>query len=141
MMQKFLIIWLVSILSACSLPVDTTLTELAVEQFHESYNKGSFKTIYANASPDFQDFVPEDKFTRLLKKLRSRLGQHKSSKLISWSSKSSNRGTTIITLIYEAHYEFDDKAKESFTFKVNDGLARLRNFNVASEVMQKSTDI
>ena len=139
--RTLLIILLAPMFSGCSLSVNTDLAELAVDQFHESYNNGSFETIYVNASPDFQDFVAEDKFTRLLKKLRSGLGQHKSSSLINWSAKSSIRDGATITLIYSAVYEYDDKAKESFTFKVNDGLASLSNFNVSSEVLSRMTDI
>lgn len=141
MMRRVLVLLLVSIVSACSWSVDTDLAELAVDQFHESFNKGSFATIYTNASPDFQDFVTEDKFIRLLTRLRTGIGLHKSSNLISWSAKSSIGGDTTITLIYNAQYEYDDKAKESFTFQVNDGLARLYNFNVSSEVFSKLSDI
>ncbi len=141
MIRHILLIWLVSIVSSCSWSVDTDLAELAVGQFHESFNRGSFQTIYTNASPEFQNYVTKDKFIRLLTKLRSGIGQHKSSNLINWSAKSSLGGGTAITLVYNAQYEYDDKAKESFTFQVNDGLAKLYNFNVSSEVLSKLTDI
>jgi len=141
MIRRIFLYMLVSMVSGCSWSVDTELTELAVEQFHQSYNKGSYGTIYSNASSEFQNFVTGDKFTRLLTKLHTGIGQHKSSRLINWSAKSSTRDGTIITLIYSAVYDYDDKAKESFTFKVNDGLARLYNFNVSSEVLNRQTEI
>lgn len=139
-MPKFMHLMMILMLllsSGCSWSVDTELAELAVEDFHKSYNKASFKTIYINASPEFRDYVKQSKFERLLKKLHHGLGQHENSTLISWSAKSTIRDGTIITLIYQAAYEYDDKAKESFSFKVNDGLAQLYNFNVSSGMMHK----
>lgn len=141
MIRHLLLFCLIPMISACSWSVDTDLAELAVDQFHESYNKGSFETIYRNASPEFQNFVAQDKFIRLLKKLHRTLGQHKGSDRINWSAKSSVRDGTTITLIYKAQYEYDHKAKESFTFVINDGMARLKNFNVSSEMMNRLTDI
>jgi len=122
-------------LSSCSWTVDTELTELAVDQFHQSYNEGSFTTIFKNASPAFQDFVTEDKFSRLLEKLHKGLGQHQRSTRISWSAESTMATGTTITLVYEAIYEKDDTARETFTFRVKDGLAKLYNFNVSSKVL------
>ncbi|PCI48982.1 MAG: hypothetical protein COB49_05245 [Alphaproteobacteria bacterium] len=121
----------------CSPPVDTELAELAARQFHESYNRGNFTTIYANASPVFQDFVSENKFIRLLRKLHTRLGKHKNSTLINWSAKSSTRGGVLITLVYDAVYDSDDRTQASFTFRINNGLARLYNFNVSSQLLRK----
>jgi len=136
----FYLLFLPVVLSSCSLPVDTGLAELAVTDFHESYNRASFKAIHDNASPDFKAFIPQDKFVLLLGKLHARLGQHQSSNLINWTAKSSIKDGATITLTYDAVYDNDDRAKESFTFKVNDGMARLYNFNVASEVLNRSKD-
>lgn len=133
-----LLVWLIFpalIGSGCSWSVDTELTELAVAQFHQSYNKGSYRSIFINASPEFQDFITEDKFTRLLQKLHNGLGQHQSSSRISWKANSSISTGTTITLVYEAVYDKDDQARETFTYKVKDGFAKLYNFNVSSKVL------
>jgi len=106
-----------------------------VDQFHLSYNKGSYRTIFTNASPEFQGFITEDKFTRLLQKLHTGLGQHQSSRRISWKANSSISTGTTITLVYEAVYDKDDAARETFTYKVKDGFAKLYNFNVSSKVL------
>ncbi len=131
------ILFLTLTVSSCSLSVDTDLAELAVDEIHADYNRGAYGTIYDNASPEFQDFISKDNFSRLLKKLHSGLGQHKKSNRISWSAKTSVRVGTTITLIYQAAYENDDTARESFTFRVKDGLARLYNFNVSSDVLNR----
>ncbi|VAV92452.1 hypothetical protein MNBD_ALPHA01-599 [hydrothermal vent metagenome] len=134
------IIWIFFLtltVSSCSLSVDTDLAELAVDEIHADYNRGAYGTIYDNASPEFQDFISKDNFSRLLKKLHSGLGQHKKSNRISWSAKTSVQVGTTITLVYQAAYENDDTARESFTFRIKDGLARLYNFNVSSDVLNK----
>ena len=133
-----LMLLLLPLLSSCSAVFDPALTELAVQNFHDSYNTSSFTTIYRNSSPEFQEFVSEDKFTRLLRKLNNKLGAHHSSELISWSSKSSFGGATMVTLVYKAEYLRDKQAKESFTFRVRDGLAQLYNFNVSSQILQNT---
>lgn len=132
-----LMLVLLPLLSSCSAVFDPALTELAVKDFHNSYNASSFTTIYRNSSPEFQEFVSEDKFTRLLGKLQTKLGEHHSSDLVSWSSKSSFGGATMVTLVYKAEYQHDGQAQESFTFRVRDGLARLYNFNVSSPVLSQ----
>ena len=132
-----LVLLVVPLLASCSVVVDPALTELAVQDFHDSYNASSFTTIYRNSSPEFQEFVSEDKFTRLLDKLHTKLGAHHSSDLVSWSSKSSFGGATTVTLLYKAQYQHDGQAQESFTFRVRDGLARLYNFNVSSPVLNQ----
>ncbi|MBL4895206.1 MAG: hypothetical protein JKY59_10155 [Emcibacter sp.] len=135
--MHFLLLPFVLLLTGCSWSVDTDLAELSVAEFHERYNRGSYDTIYANASPDFQSFVKTDKFIHLLEKLHGGLGQYKSSSLINWSAKSTLQQGIIITLIYNTVYENDATAKETFSFKVNDGLAQLYNFNVSSAVLAK----
>jgi len=125
-------------LSSCSLPVDTDLAELAVADFHDRYNRAAFKAIHKAANPDFKKFISQDKFSLLLGRLHSGLGQHKSSSLANWTAENSIREGATITLTYDAIYEKDDTVRESFTFKVKDGIARLYNFNVSSEVLSKN---
>lgn len=134
-----LVFLLLPLLASCSAVFDPALTDLAVQDFHDRYNRSSFTTIYRNSSPEFQEFVSEDKFTRLLHKLHSKLGEHHRSALISWSSKSSFGGATMVTLVYKAAYQHDGQAQESFTFRVRDGLAQLYNFNVSSPVLNQKT--
>lgn len=124
-----------ALLTNCSAPVDTELAERAVADFHDKYNKTFYKVIHDKADQDFKTFISQKEFTQVLKKLRSQLGQYKSSRLIKGSSDTSIWGGTTITLTYDAAYENDSQAKENFTFKVNNSIARLYNFNVSSIII------
>lgn len=127
-------------LFGCSMAVDTEVAELAVHEFQESYNKGSYDVIHENAHPEFKNFISQKKFNLLLKKLNSHIGRYIKSNLISWKAKSSIREGATITLNYDVTYENDNKARVTFIYKVNDGLAQLYNFNVASESLNRSKD-
>ncbi|MCF6214749.1 MAG: hypothetical protein L3J58_01095 [Emcibacter sp.] len=130
-------------LFGCSMAVDTEVAEFAVSEFQESYNKESYDVIHENAHPEFKNFISQKKLNLLLKKLNSHMGKHITSNLISWKAKTGIREGTSITLNYDVTYENDDKARVTFIYKVNDGMARLYNFNVASEALNRSknTDI
>ncbi len=127
-------------LFGCSMAVDTEVAELAVSEFQENYNKGSYDVIHENAHTEFRNFISQQKFNLLLKKLNSHMGMHMNSSLISWKAKTSIREGITITLNYDAAYENDNKARVTFIYKVNDGMARLYNFNVASKALNRSKD-
>jgi len=124
-----------ALLISCSAPVDTELAERAAADFHDHYNKASYRVIHDKADQDFKTFISQEKFTRVLKKLRAQLGRYKSSRLMSKSSDTSIWGGTTVTLTYDTAYENDSQAKENFTFKVSNSSARLYNFNVSSKIL------
>lgn len=131
--NRFLLVFFLSILGgSCSSPEDTAIAELAVEDFHVSYNAGNYKTIYINATDAFQNYVPQARFIRLLTRLKDDLGAHVTSHKVSWSVKKDLVSGTTNRLTYRAKYEKDSQARETFEFVIQDGVARLNNFNVAS---------
>ncbi len=123
-------------LSACSISVDTEIAELAAEEFHKSYNAGSYENIYINAEPSFKDYISKKKFIFLLKKVNERIGIYKSSSLIQSSSVKSTQNDTVIMLVYKADYQFDQNVKVYFQYKVVDDRAMLANFNISSKNMK-----
>ncbi|WP_165776946.1 DUF4019 domain-containing protein [Paremcibacter congregatus] len=127
------------LLLSCSASEGTDIAELAVEEFHASYNAGAYATIYSNTTDAFQQYVSKEKFIRLMQRLKNNLGPHVSSTRISWSVKTDLILGTSNYLGYQTAYEKDKQAKETFEFKIQDGIARLNNFNVASPLLASRT--
>lgn len=133
---KFLILVVCVMLSACAAD-NPEQADYEVEKFHSLYNAGKFDQIYAHTTPDFKAFASEFQFTIVLQKLTDRLGPHMKSTLTDWTSGSAPRGGRLIILTYQAVYEKDPKAQESFSYIIRGDTAELANFNVVSEKLKR----
>lgn len=133
---KVLILVASIMLSACAAD-NPEQADYEVEKFHSLYNAGKFDRIYKSTTPDFKAFASEFQFTIVLQKLTDRLGDHQSSTLTDWTSGSTPRGGRLITLTYQAEYEKDPKAQESFSYIIQGDTAQLANFNVVSEKLKR----
>lgn len=88
--------------------------ERAMTQFHTDFNAGNYKKIYQESDVLFKGGRSEDFLLWKLGQIKTKVGDVKSSKIISSSTRDHNRGTDVY-LYCETEFA-NGKAKENFTF-------------------------
>ncbi|MFL6335385.1 MAG: hypothetical protein ACJ754_18895 [Pyrinomonadaceae bacterium] len=137
--QKLRLVALAALLiagSSCSLTGLTKgkgLAETAVAHFHEQYNAGQFREIYAEADEEFKKSASEADFLALLEALRRKLGTVGQAEQAGWHVNATTMGT-MVTLGYNVEFS-EGKGAEQFVFRVSGEKALLYNYNVNSPLL------
>jgi hypothetical protein len=130
----FLVVALVAVLLIGCHPVkNTQAAEQAVTAFHQQLDTGDFKGIYAATHADFKKAATEKEFVDILEAVHRKLGNIQSTQRATWNINSYNFQTNV-SMTYDTTFE-QGKAKESFNYRIEDGKAVLRGYNINSPTL------
>jgi hypothetical protein len=118
---------------SCSLSRGKGVAESAVAQFHNQYNAGQFREIYAQTDEGFRESASEADFLSLLEALRRKLGAVVKAEQAGWRVNATPLGT-VVTLSYSVEFS-EGRGAEQFVFRVSGDKARLYNYNVNSPLL------
>jgi hypothetical protein len=119
------------LLAACSSGQDLTLAEAEVARFRGQMAAQQFAEIYAQASDGLKMSTTEERLTRLLSAVDSRLGAVKSADRTTWGVNFGTAGTTV-TLKYNTQFE-RGTGEETFVYRIVGGKAVLAGYHINSE--------
>ena len=124
---------LLVVVSSCSLTKGKEIGEHAVVQFHNQFNAGQFREIYAQSDEGFRKATSEADTLALFEAVRRKLGTVKNSNQTGWHVNATSAGT-MVTLAYEVEFS-EGKGAEQFVFHINSDKALLFNYNVNSPLL------
>jgi hypothetical protein len=122
-----------AVLSACSVPLDTTEAAAAVEKFHAQLDAGQSTAIYAATGEEFKKVSPQQEFVPLLDAVHRKLGHSGISVQNGWKV---NYGTAgrFITMNYRTTYA-EGEASEEFVFRLLPSGPLLVGYHVNSNAL------
>ena len=120
-------------LCACNPAADTRAAEDGVVAFHRAMDRGQFAAIYQGSAPDMKSSASEDDLIKLFSALRTKLGNYKSGKTVSWNDNSNTSGH-YVTLVREAEFEHGS-GKEEFVFRIEGKRAVLAGYHISSNAL------
>lgn len=121
---------LLVVVNSCSLTKGKEIGEQAVVQFHNQFNAGQYREVYAKSDEGFRKVTSEADTLALFEAVRRKLGTVKNSNQTSWHVNATPAGT-MVTLAYDVEFS-EGKGTEQFVFTVNGDKALLFNYNVNS---------
>lgn len=128
-MKYFLLF--VCLLCGCS-PVPMDEAKQAAIDFHEYYQRGKYDEIYSMTSDDFKQSTPEQAFINFMVKAKEEdLGAFKKTTHKLQKNTHSLFSSNEISLVYYSEYT-KRIVQEIFTFEVDDGKIRLKNYRYDS---------
>ena len=125
-------------LVSCSAQEDAELAERAAARFHEQFNAAEFAAIYADGDAVLRE-DGETEFIRMMWQIREKLGEMRSSELVSstWQIGNIRIGERILNgtiMVRTYHTEFThSSATLVFTWRIAEGRARLIGFDVEAD--------
>jgi hypothetical protein len=119
--------------SSCSFTQGKGIAEAAVTQFHNQYNAGQFREIYAQTDEGFKQSASEEEFVAFLEALHRKLGTIGKTESSGWKVNATPMGT-MVALGYNVEFS-EGKGTEQFVFRVSDEKALLYNYNVNSPLL------
>lgn len=130
---SFTMAFVAMVLASCHPVQDTQAAEQAVTAFHRQLDAADFKGIYAATHPDFKKAATEKEFVDILEAVHRKLGDVQSSQRATWNINSFNFQTNV-QMTYDTTFA-QGKAKESFNYRIEDGKAVLRGYNINSPTL------
>ncbi len=126
--MKFIagLLLLAASLLSCSPSNDKSVAARSVQEFHQRFNNSAFSEIYGNAEPGLRALMPKESFLASMKAMREGQGAVIESKEIGIAYNYSSEGN-MVKVQHEVTYE-KGKAKEEFTWLIENGRARLRAY-------------
>lgn len=105
----------VALLIGCSFGESKKAAEATADQLFLELSKGPSEKYYDLYSDDFYKITPREEWKKLREKLKDKLGDYSSHKLVNWNVINFNLETTT-TLVYRVTYT-KYEATETLTFK------------------------
>jgi len=109
------------------------LAETAIVDFHQQFNEGKFKEIYAAGHPDLKAAATEQDFVKLLEAVSRKLGKQVKSTDGGWRINSFNL-KTIVSLSQTTEFE-QGKGIESFSYVASGDTCQLQGYHIDSKDM------
>ena len=103
-----------------------------VGELHSRMQQHDWDGIYSESSSAWKDKEPSDKTRALFTGIDRKLGQPLSAKQFNIHV-DANGGGRFITAAFTTRFERDPEAKESITWKYEDGKFRLIRYNISSD--------
>ena len=119
--------------SSCSLTKGKEIGEHAVVQFHNQFNAGQYREIYAQSDEGFRKATSEADTVALFDAVRRKLGSVKNSNQTGWHVNATPTGT-LVSLTYDVEFS-EGKGTEQFVFHLSGDKALLFNYNVNSPLL------
>ena len=129
-LSRLLALFATFALLGCSPTVDTSAAEAAVANFHLLLDQAKFNEIYEAAGEDFKKDGPRSEAIALFEAVHRKLGSARVVEKQTWSISYEANGT-FIRLDYKTTFD-KGEAKEHFVFRMQEGVASLSGFHVAS---------
>ena len=107
-----------------------SLSNDAVNQFHQNLNAERYEAISASADDAFRNSGKEEDFKRLLQAIHRKLGDAGQTNMNNLSV-NATAGGTFITAIYQTTFA-KGSATETFTWKKSNGQIKLYQYNILS---------
>ena len=125
-------------LSGCGLKKDTKAADAAIDQFHQHWNAGAFKTIYNEAHKHLRNTRSADEIIAMLERGKQNFGAFKSATRRSGGFNSDN-GVTNIKLKYDSTFE-RGSAVEAFVYRMTGDKALLISYEIMSPETAKKIE-
>jgi hypothetical protein len=132
-MRLLLFVACVLALAGCGLSEGIDTAEKAVVTFHEKFNAGQFGEIYDASSDDLRATAARSEFMTTMAAIRKKLGAIRATERTGFDARVDSQGT-FVALEYETDFE-NGAGTEDFTWKIADGRAKLRGYNVTSNAL------
>ena len=116
--------------TACTARESMDRATKAVADFRTSYFEGKFDEMYARAAPEFRQQTTIGDWQKLMRIMRSRLGQVRSQSDPAWNVNATTAGT-FVTQLYQTEFE-KGKATEQFIWKLDGKSAALVAYRINS---------
>lgn len=121
------------IFNACSMDIDTTQAEAAVEKFHKMLAENQIDAIYDESHERLRAATKREDFQAFLGAVNRKLGMVKVYKKTGWKMNYDTSGR-YVTLQYETNFA-DDLATEQFVFLLEEGRAYLLSYHINSNAL------
>ena len=128
-----LLLALISISSCKDMAKGKGLAEMSIVDFHQQFNEGKFKELYAAGHADLKAAVTEEDFVNLLEAVNHKLGKQVKSTEGGWRINSFNLKTTV-ALSQNTEFEHG-KGIESFSYIVSGDSCQLQGYHIDSKDM------
>ena len=128
-----LLLALISISSCKDMTKGKDLAESAIVDFHQKFNEGKFKELYAAGHPDLKAAATEEDFVKLLEAVSRKLGKQVKSTAGGWRINSFNLKTSV-SLSQTTEFE-QGKGIESFSYIVSGDSCQLQGYHIDSKDM------
>ena len=109
------------------------LAETAIVDFHQQFNEGKFKELYAAGHADLKSAATEEDFVKLLEAVHRKLGKQVKSTEGGWRINSFNLKTSV-ALSQTTEFEHG-KGVESFSYIVSGDSCQLQGYHIDSKDM------
>lgn len=106
----------------------TKAADQALSQFHDQFNRGAVKEIYAGSDTSLRGALSEKEFSETIATVRGKLGKVRSTNRSGIHVKTTN-GATSVVLNQNTNFE-TGKAMETFTFAIRGEKATLAGYNI-----------
>lgn len=104
-----------------------------IEEFHASFDKEQFDSIWKTTSTELRKMTDKDQFQRLLVAIHDKLGAVKSSEQQGWQTNNTN-GITTVVISNQTTFE-KGKGVETFTFIYEGEALRLQGYYIQSDAL------
>ena len=128
-----LIAGMLATVSSCSLTKGKQIGEQAVVTFHNQFNAGQYREIYAQSDEGFKKATSEADTLALFGAVRRKLGTVRNSNQTSWHVNATPT-STMVSLAYDVEFG-EGKGTEQFVFRLSGDKALLFNYNVNSSLL------
>ncbi len=119
--------------NSCSFTKGKSTSEQAVGKFHDQFNAGQFREIYAQSDEGFRKASSEADALALWEAVRRKLGTVKNSTQTRWHV-NATPGGTMVSLAYDVEFT-EGKGTEEFVFHMDGDKALLFNYHVNSPLL------
>ncbi|HYL69016.1 MAG TPA: hypothetical protein VEX69_07615 [Candidatus Limnocylindria bacterium] len=109
------------------------LADGSIHRFHQQFNAGEYEDICREGVPGFSQGENHDEMVKLLRAIRTKLGNATSESMTNLHVNATTNGTFVETT-YDSTFE-KGKAKETFTWLKSGSALKLYGYNIQSNAL------
>lgn len=132
-MFSLLLLALFSLASCKDMVRGKDMAAAAIVDFHQQFNAGKFKELYAAGHDDLKAAAKEEDFVKLLEAVHRKLGKYVKSTDAGWRVNTFNL-KTVVLLTQKAEFEHG-KGTETFSYIVSGESCLLQSYYIQSNDM------